>query len=256
MKRVLAYLTLLLFLLLFSFNPTQADTLGFDRPFASYYFSDYRGGGLAFNTLGPVGGPGGTSFSDEGLVIPYERVSGVLIRSGAYLDQIALIVTGFEGTPQPLPRHGGNGGVETRIDFGPDEYILGISGRYDSTGFIHSIAITTNQQTYGPYGDAQGSGEYNFQVPAANEVAGFVGRSGAYVDALGVVYRYRPTRDIEGEMDSSPAPTARPATSGETPVPAVEQPVTDATNQEDSTPESQETQPSGFFGSLLRFLGF
>ena len=151
------------------------------------------------DTLKPVGGVGGVPFSDQGLVTPDQSVRQVIIHHGAYVDSIAL---GVGTAPknltdlQELPRHGGLGGQETRINLAPDEYITGVEGRYDYW-LIHSVSIITNKATYGPFGGDGGDRAFQLQVPRGAEVIGFAGQSGGLLDALGLVYRDRPAQVLE-----------------------------------------------------------
>ncbi|KAG5226540.1 Mannose/glucose-specific lectin [Salix suchowensis] len=69
----------------------------------------------------------------------------------------------------------------------PSEYLKSISGTYGSYKgllVITSLSFITNLTTYGPFGTATGE---TFSIPIADSaVVGFHGRSGHYLDALGI----------------------------------------------------------------------
>ncbi|KAL5780487.1 hypothetical protein ACOSQ2_011224 [Xanthoceras sorbifolium] len=77
---------------------------------------------------------------------------------------------------------------------GSNEYMVGVMGFYgsleDNVGSeaVRSIAFYTNKGKYGPFGKQIGT---FFISPVSNEkVVGFHGRSGEYLDALGVHIEY------------------------------------------------------------------
>jgi hypothetical protein len=140
--------------------------------------------------VGPVGGEGGTEFADKQLP-KGARVVGVKIRHGAYIDGIELLYKTADGKEQGLGWHGGDRGEEEIFLLEDGEYISGITG---TTGlYVDSLMIVTNKRKSRKYGrdgpptifDLQKSGE---------EVTGFYGRSGAFLNQIGIFVHQRPDR--------------------------------------------------------------
>lgn len=139
-------------------------------------------------TMGPFGGSGGDFFQDS--VPDPSYVTGVIIHSGFVVDNLQMVLnTGALGA------HGGDGGVQQQLNLASDEYITEIDGSYgvpNISGWtateITQITIRTNHGTYGPYGDGGGT-LFAMAAPAGNEIVGFFGHAGIFVDQLGVLYR-------------------------------------------------------------------
>ena len=89
-----------------------------------------------------------------------------------------------------LPRHGVGNGGEEKLDINREEHIVHISGTYGR--FVNSITIKTNQNREVSAGEGGGQGEYTYEAPEGFEIVGFHGRSGEFVDAMGVVMRKIP----------------------------------------------------------------
>ncbi|MDR1648016.1 MAG: hypothetical protein LBR88_08295 [Zoogloeaceae bacterium] len=125
------------------------------------------------------GGGGGSEFSDD--LTQTTKIVSILIRHGERVDaiQTTWLLTNetlFEGK-----FHGGNGGEATVIQFAEDEHIVSVQGR--SGQRVDSLTITTNKNSYGPYG---GNGGSPFGPISAEKAGGFFGRSGQELDAIGV----------------------------------------------------------------------
>lgn len=132
-----------------------------------------------------AGGSGGSAFSDS--EIPFRsRISEIRIRCGAFIDSIQAIYTLQEGTLFEGPVHGGSGGRSFVFRLDQDEYVTGISGRYGSN--IDSIVIITNKRTSQKFGGNGGDRNFKIDVPSNSQAVGFIGRSGEYLDALGLAY--------------------------------------------------------------------
>lgn len=71
------------------------------------------------------------------------------------------------------------------IEF-PDEYVIGVSGHIglvNSQNVVKSLTLTTNTQTFGPFGDENST---QFSLPIEEgRIVSFFGRSGVYLDAIG-----------------------------------------------------------------------
>jgi hypothetical protein len=110
----------------------------------------------------------------------------VRIRAGDLVDAVQVMYALPDGRTSAGPRHGGRGGREYTFSLDGDEYITGISGRYGD--LIDSIRIHTNKRTSPVFGGTGGSSDFRIDVPQGGQAIGFVGRSGARVDAIGLSY--------------------------------------------------------------------
>jgi hypothetical protein len=134
-------------------------------------------------TLGPSGGYGGSPFVDS---VPSGAVpSEILIRSGTYVDTLQMVLQLPNGQIEYMDRHGGNGGDADSFDLRDGEYITAIGGRYGQ--YVDSIQFYTNMRISTIYGGSGGDADYYYEAPPGWQIVGFYGRSGDYVDAIGVV---------------------------------------------------------------------
>ncbi|XP_020101450.1 mannose/glucose-specific lectin-like [Ananas comosus] len=83
---------------------------------------------------------------------------------------------------------GGSGGNPSQIVFESGEYLTamnGTTGPFNQVAnILRSLTFVTSIRKYGPFGVEEGT---PFSVPVANgRIVGFYGRSGVYVDALGI----------------------------------------------------------------------
>jgi hypothetical protein len=132
-----------------------------------------------------VGGTGGNPFQDA--AIPSNaRISEVRIASGSFVDSVQLAYTLPDGRTATGSLHGGTGGQVSTLRLDSDESIVAISGRYGQN--IDSLRIHTNKRTSSLYGGSGGRQDFRIEVPSGNQVIGFIGRSGRYLDAIGLIY--------------------------------------------------------------------
>jgi hypothetical protein len=81
---------------------------------------------------------------------------------------------------------GGNGGTLSEFAIEDDEYITSLRGR--CAPYVDSLVIHTNKRTSIQYGGTGGSTDYKLDIQYPNqELVGFLGRSGSWLDAIGVV---------------------------------------------------------------------
>ena len=66
----------------------------------------------------------------------------------------------------------------------PGEHITEISGRYSA--YIDQIVIRTNEGNVKHFGSAPGLHDFQYQTPDGFHIAGFWGRAGRLIDAIGV----------------------------------------------------------------------
>jgi Jacalin-like lectin domain len=135
------------------------------------------------------GGDGGESFRDRAQGI----LKGIKVRSGDLIDSIqCLWAEGGETNTGDL--HGGEGGEEAEIKLEDGEYVTRISGvivKLEDLKIVGSITIKTSKRTLGPYGQGTDGEKFEIEAPKDEEICGFRGRSGAYLDAIGIVTRPR-----------------------------------------------------------------
>lgn len=139
---------------------------------------------------GPVGGPGGHPFddlADLGLNGSTMRIAGLIIRSGKFIDGITPVY--LDGNGQlALPKHGGDGGLETRIGLRPGEFITEISGK--SGEFLDSLTVETNLGARLGFGGPGGGPVEGYEFPpetdGLQEVVAFFGASGQFIDRLAI----------------------------------------------------------------------
>ncbi|KAE8659886.1 Jacalin-related lectin 3 [Hibiscus syriacus] len=135
-------------------------------------------------TVGPWGGQGGSSW-DDGV---YSTIRQLVIAHGFCIDSIQIEYDN-KGNPLWSKKHGGNGGSKTdkvKLDF-PNEFLTSVHGYYGSLKergpiLVRSLTFHSNRKTYGPFGIEQGT---SFSMNKG-KIIGFHGRSGWYLDAIGV----------------------------------------------------------------------
>nr|CAD1841739.1 unnamed protein product [Ananas comosus var. bracteatus] len=136
--------------------------------------------------VGPWGGLGGSPW-DDGV---YTTVRQVVVVHGAAIDSIQIEYD-RNGSSVWSGKHGGNGGSrihKVMLEY-PYEFITSVSGYYGpllsgSPVVIRSLTIASNLTKYGPFGSELGT---HFSLPVSGgKVVGFHGRSGWYLDSIGV----------------------------------------------------------------------
>ncbi|KAI4967235.1 jacalin-related lectin 10-like [Hordeum vulgare subsp. vulgare] len=141
--------------------------------------------------LGPWGGNGG---GDKDILeaVP-RRLESITVSSGSIVDSIKFSYVDQTGQKHNAGPWGGSGGNQNTFVLGASEFMKEVSGTFgiydkDRHNIITSLKFITNVKTYGPFGEAKGT---PFTIPAQknSSIVGFFGRSGIYLDALGVYVR-------------------------------------------------------------------
>ncbi|KAM7465398.1 hypothetical protein LguiB_012960 [Lonicera macranthoides] len=73
----------------------------------------------------------------------------------------------------------------------PHEFLVFVSGYvhyYCSLLVFHSLTLESNKRTFGPFGTEVGE-HFKFPSRSGNKIIGFFGRSGYYLDSLGVYFQ-------------------------------------------------------------------
>ncbi|KAL5999504.1 hypothetical protein ACLOJK_037789 [Asimina triloba] len=137
---------------------------------------------------GPWGGDGGRPW-DDGV---YSGIRQIFVTKGEGILTAIQMEYDRNGQSVWSAKHGGNGGEVThRIRFEhPNEVLNCITGYYgcikDYEGHkvIKSLTFYTTRGKYGPYGEEIGT--FFTSATTQGKVVGFHGRSGSYLDAIGV----------------------------------------------------------------------
>ena len=138
-----------------------------------------------------AGGHGGSSFND--MQIPFgARVLEIRVYSGDEVDSVQMVYALPDGRTFTGPTHGGGGGRLNVFRLDPDEYVVGISGRFGD--YVDSLRIHTNKRTSPTYGGIGGDRDYRIDVERGHQAVGFLGRSGDYLDAIGLTFAPLPRR--------------------------------------------------------------
>jgi jacalin-like lectin domain-containing protein len=145
----------------------------------------------SFSFLGSSGGVGGNYFSDGQAGGQFSsgdrRLTEVRIRSGVFIDAIQLVYEDVIGQKIISPMHGGTGGTLSVFKLAPGEYITRISGKYG--WYIDHLLIETNKGKAKGWGGTGGSANYTYTAPPGSSIHGFFGRSGTFIDAIGVILK-------------------------------------------------------------------
>ncbi|XP_038898650.1 jacalin-related lectin 3-like [Benincasa hispida] len=139
-------------------------------------------------SLGEWGGEGGDPWNES-----FRTMRQLVINHGQWIDSIQMEYEDENGELVWSEKHGGNGGSQSEVvlDF-PDEHLVTIHGYYDDIhnwGFdgtvIRSLTLETNKRSYRPFGVENGT---KFSFPTVGvKVVGIHGRSGVYLDAIGLL---------------------------------------------------------------------
>ncbi|KAL9673938.1 hypothetical protein QQ045_030202 [Rhodiola kirilowii] len=136
---------------------------------------------------GPWGGDGGKPW-DDGVFSGIRQI--YLTRH----DAINSVQIEYDRNGQSVwsAKHGGNGGSTThpiKLDY-PNEVLTCISGyasplcKDGNSKIIRSLTFYTTRGKYGPFGEEVGT--FFTSVKTEGKIIGFHGRSGSYLDAIGV----------------------------------------------------------------------
>ena len=132
------------------------------------------------------GGEEGELFSD--VVSGGERITGIEISAGLITDSIT-----FTSNLREFDRRGGNGGSPSEsFALEEDEYISSVSylvTEWAGQTVINQLRFATNKgRTFGPWGSSGKTGPaFGYEAREGYAICGFTGRSGNYLNALGVL---------------------------------------------------------------------
>uniref|UniRef100_A0A1S3ZGC2 Agglutinin-like n=1 Tax=Nicotiana tabacum TaxID=4097 RepID=A0A1S3ZGC2_TOBAC len=118
-------------------------------------------------------------------------IKEILIAHGDVIDSIMFRTITEQGTTIDSPKFGRNGGriYKVVIEATPLEHLTGIKGTFecfDGHSVIKSLCFITNANNYGPFGSEAGGTPFSLVMKEGVAIVGFHGRSGLYLDAIGV----------------------------------------------------------------------
>jgi hypothetical protein len=129
--------------------------------------------------------------------IPFgARIMEIRVQGARFIDGIQAVYALPDGSVFEGPYHGGRGGNSNVFRLEDDEYIIGISGRFGD--YLDSIRIHTNLRTSPQFGGSGGRQDFRIDVPTGNQAVALFGRSGRYLDALGLSYASVAGRSARG----------------------------------------------------------
>lgn len=140
---------------------------------------------------GPSGGTGGGVVREQ-CWGANTKISRVVVRSGKFVDAIQVYVTGRGSSCNPSDRQlgksmGGDGGSAQVLMLACDEEIVAIYGRHGA--YVENLTIVTNKNRYLQAGGPGGTMNFHYTAPPGYVISDIWGRSGLYIDAIGVVYK-------------------------------------------------------------------
>ncbi|CAD5176229.1 unnamed protein product [Musa acuminata subsp. malaccensis] len=134
--------------------------------------------------LGPCGGGGGGQRDMD--ISAGNRILKVQLRHGHAIDAIKIMYR-RNGGDVWTDQWGGGGGQMSEFNLDDDETLRSIRGhygRFDGVSILRSLTFVSNKRTYGPFGREEGVA-FTLEAPGSR-IVGFTGRSGLYLDALGI----------------------------------------------------------------------
>ncbi|MEO0867088.1 MAG: D-Ala-D-Ala carboxypeptidase family metallohydrolase [Cyanobacteria bacterium J06642_11] len=158
-----------------------------------------------------VGGDGGKDFSDigwlpqasDGLLAQSATPVEVRVRLGRYLDQIQMVWSNLE-----LAAHGGKGSDLAALQLEDAEYIANVRLTAPSGRYVGSVELMTSHGRSVVFGQQNGD-IVDLRVPPTHRVVGFYGKSGRWVDQLGVIAVSR-QRAVTPVVPEQPTPQPAP----------------------------------------------
>ncbi|XP_035823067.1 uncharacterized protein [Zea mays] len=154
-----------------------------------------------FAKFGPWGGDGGQP-QDIG-TLPC-RLDRIKISSGLIIDSIEFSYAGPDSQYRTAGPWGGHGGDNSSFQLAGSEFLTGVSGSIGTfnghANVITSLTFVTNARSYGPFGRGRGT---SFHIPVQGNgcIVGFFGRSGRYLNAIGVYTAPKPEPKAVGKQD-------------------------------------------------------
>lgn len=94
--------------------------------------------------------------------------------------------------------------ISLQFQLAGSEFLTGVSGSIGTfnghANVITSLTFVTNARSYGPFGRGRGT-SFNIPVQGNSCIVGFFGRSGQYLNAIGVYTAPKPEPKAVGKQD-------------------------------------------------------
>ncbi|XP_066161980.1 disease resistance protein RGA5-like [Oryza sativa Japonica Group] len=153
---------------------------------SNFNFTSPAMAGLA--KIGPWGGNRGRLYDIQ--VAPHHLESIKVCSDMAAIHSFEFTYSDHNGKKHTAGPWGGYGGNNVHmIQLGPSEFLVEVSGTFGrfraALDIITSLTFVTNAQSYGPYGQREGT-PFHISVQSRGCIVGFFGRAGWYVDAIGI----------------------------------------------------------------------
>uniref|UniRef100_I1R0K4 Jacalin-type lectin domain-containing protein n=2 Tax=Oryza glaberrima TaxID=4538 RepID=I1R0K4_ORYGL len=138
--------------------------------------------------IGPWGGNRGRLYDIQ--VAPHHLESIKVCSDMAAIHSFEFTYSDHNGKKHTAGPWGGYDGNNVHmIQLGPSEFLVEVSGTFGryhhALNIITSLTFVTNAQSYGPYGQREGT-PFHISVQSSGCIVGFFGRAGWYVDAIGI----------------------------------------------------------------------
>ena len=136
---------------------------------------------MAYRSMGPSGGTGGSQVSGE---IPQgATITSIEITYGDYVNAVTLNWDGGAGSTGLIGTQSGS--EKETIDLAGLQ-VRAFVGNYGE--LVNQLTIVTSDgNTYGPYGNIPGPAPFRYELPAGSQLVGLIGRVGNLVDAFGII---------------------------------------------------------------------
>jgi hypothetical protein len=141
--------------------------------------------------FGPSGGTGGNPFTAEPPEGGGWKISAIDVWSGDRIDSIELIWSHSGGETKSSPKFGGSGGNESEFQIDVGDYLTRIEGSVGSKEDnvrIFSLQFFTRNGNMSKIFGKPTQAKFRYDEIQGQQIIGLFGRTGAAIDALGVVY--------------------------------------------------------------------
>ncbi|KAK9923083.1 hypothetical protein M0R45_031517 [Rubus argutus] len=145
-----------------------------------------------------------------------DGVREITLVYGKCIDSICVAYD-QDGQLVKTGKHGGLGGshlhkpypirtVEIKLEY-PDEFLIGVSGSSCSVPgmapeVLRLLKFESNKRSFGPFGVEEGM-PFNFRVKDGEQIVGFKGRNGWYLDGIGFHISRAPKRKLSRNVQES-----------------------------------------------------
>lgn len=162
---------------------------------------------IAAEQTAVFGGPGGSPFIDR--PPPNARIGAIRFGAGAWIDSVGVAYETTDGRRFMSTVHGGPGGAPCVVALESGEQILAIIGWQGQ--FVQAVRLITTKGVSRTCGDPSQGREFRIDVPPGHRVVGFAGRSGVYLDAIGLALAAAPNATPPPLHQAGPAAPQGPA---------------------------------------------